>query len=63
MVIDHPTLGQDLSKKVSRFLIFETVLRAAFFDKILALPHMKSSFVLVSGFLAVVFSQFCSNII
>ena len=54
-------LGQGLSKKVGFFLIFEPVLRAGFFDKMLALSNKKLIFVLVSGFLAAVFSQFCSQ--
>ena len=54
--------GQGLSSKVGFFLIFWPILRAGFFDKMLALSNKKSTFVLISGFLAVVFSQFCSKI-
>ena len=39
-----------MSQKVGFFLNFETVLRADFFDKMLALSNEKSTFVLVSGF-------------
>ena len=41
------------------FLAFKPVSRAGFPDKMLALSNKKSTFVLVSGLLAVVFSQFC----
>ena len=56
-------LGQGLSQKVGFFLGFEQILRVGFFDKLLALSNKKSNFVLVSGFLGYLFSQFCSNII
>ena len=56
-------LGQSLSQKVGFFLIFEPILRAGFLEKMLALSNKKSTFVLASVFLAVVFSLFCSNII
>ena len=70
MGIDGPTFvpksgyfftnfGQGLSSKVGFFLIFSPILRVGFFDKMLALSNKKSTFVLISGFLAVVFSQFC----
>ena len=36
---------------------FEPILQDVFFDKILALSNKKSTFVLVSGFLTVVFSN------
>ena len=42
-------LGEDLSKKVGVFLIFEPILRAGFFDKMLALSRKRSTFVLVPG--------------
>ena len=48
-------LGQGLSQKVVFFLIFELILRAGFFDKLLALSNKKSTFVLVSGILVAVF--------
>ena len=54
-------LGQGLSQKVGFFLIFEPILRAGFFDKMLALSNKKSTFVLVSGFLAVLFSHFLTK--
>ena len=68
MRIDGPTfvwlvstnLYQGFSQKVGFFLIFEPILRAGFFSKMLALSKKKSTFVLVN-FLAVVFSQFCSR--
>ena len=41
------------------FLNFEPILRAGFVDKVLAPSNKKSTFVLVSGFLVVVFLQFC----
>ena len=56
-------LGQGLSSKVGFFHNFLANLRACCFGKMLDLSNKKSTFVLVSGFLAVVFSQFCSNII
>ena len=56
-------LGQSLSQKVGFFLFFSQFYELAFLDKILFLSNKKSTFVLVSGFLAVVFLQFCSNII
>ena len=57
-------LGHCLSEEVGFFLIFEPILRAGFFKKkMLAPSNKKSTFVLVSGFFAVIFSQFCSNII
>ena len=43
-----PILG--LSSKVGFFLIFWPILRAGFFDKMLALSNKKSTFVLISGF-------------
>ena len=43
-------LGQGLSQKVGFLLIYEPILRAGFFDKMLALSNKKSTFVLVSGF-------------
>ena len=49
-------LAQCLSKKVGFFLIFEQIVGASIFDKMLAPSNKKSTFVLVSGFLAVVFS-------
>ena len=42
--------GQGLSSKVGFFLIFGPILRAGFFDKMLALSNKKSTFVLVFGF-------------
>ena len=42
--------GQGLSSKVGFFLIFWPILRAGFFDKMLALSNKKSTFVLISGF-------------
>ena len=42
--------GQGLSQKVRAFLLFELILRAGFFDKMLPLSSKKSTFVLVSGF-------------
>ena len=62
-VANFTNLGKGLSQKAGFFLIFEPVVRTGFSDKMLALSNKKSTFVLVSGFLAVVFSQFCSNII
>ena len=47
-----------LSQKVGFFLIFELILRAGFSDIMLALSNKKSTFVLVSDFLAVVFHNF-----
>ena len=49
-------LDESLSRKVGFFLLFEPILRANFLDKMLALSNKKSTFVLVSGFLTVVFS-------
>ena len=43
-------LGQGLSSKVGFFLIVWPILRAGFFDKMLALSNKKSTFVLVFGF-------------
>ena len=43
-------LGQGLSSEVGFSLIFWPILRAGFFDKMLALSNKKSTFVLVSGF-------------
>ena len=51
-----PNLGQGLSQNVGFVLIFEAILRAGFFEKMLAVSNSKSTFVLVSRFLAVVFS-------
>ena len=42
-------LDQGLSQKVGFFLIFESILRAGFLEKMLALLNKKSTFVLVSG--------------
>ena len=42
-------LGQGLSQKVGLFLIFEPILWAGFFEKMLALLNKKFTFVLVSG--------------
>ena len=42
--------GQGLSQKVGFFLLFEPILRAGFFNQMLALSNKKSTFVLVSGF-------------
>ena len=58
MGIDGPTFvwksGEFLLKvclkKITFFLLFEPNLRAGFFDKMLALPNKKCTFVLVSGF-------------
>ena len=55
-------LIQGLSRKVF-FLIFEPILRAGFVDKMLTLSSKKSICGLVSGFLAVVLLQFCSQIV
>ena len=41
----------------------EQILRTGFSEETLGLSNNKSTFDLVSGFLAVVFSQFCPNII
>ena len=41
--------GQGLSQKVGFFLIFEPILWAGFFDKMLALSNKKFTFILVSG--------------
>ena len=50
-------------QKLAFSYFFQPILQAGFFfDKMLALSNKKSTFVLVSGFLAVAFSQFCSNI-
>ena len=54
-------LGQNLSQEVSFFVLFEPILRAGFLDKMLALLNKKYTF--VSGFLIVVSSKFCRNII
>ena len=43
-------LGRGLSQKVGFFLSFEPILRTGFFDRMFALSHKKSTFVLVSGF-------------
>ena len=45
-----PIFGQGLSSKVCFSLIFWPILRAGFFDKMLALSNKKSTFVLISGF-------------
>ena len=42
--------AQGLSQKVGVVLLFELILRAGFFDKMLSLSSKKSTFVLVSGF-------------
>ena len=52
-----------VSLKVGFFLLFEPILPAGFIDKMIALLNKKSTFVLISGFLTVVFSQFCPYII
>ena len=44
-------LRKGLSQIIGFFLILEPILRAGFFDKILALSNKKSTFVIVSGFL------------
>ena len=54
-------LGQGLSETVVFFLRFEPFLLAGFSDKTLSLSNQKSTFVLVSGFLAVLFSQYCPD--
>ena len=56
-------LGPGLSQQVDLFLIFEPILRAGFFDKMLALSNKKNTFVLVFGFFAIVFSKFYLTII
>ena len=56
-------LGQCLSQKVGFFLIFEPILRAGFFDKMLALSNKKSTIVLVSGFLCCCIFTILFNII
>ena len=48
--LNSTNLGQDLSQKVGFFLIFQKILQAGFFDKMLALSNKKSNFVLVPGF-------------
>ena len=55
-------LGYCLSQKVCFFLIFGPMLRAGFFDKMLALSSKKSTFVLVSGFFWLFCFLECSNI-
>ena len=67
--IDDPTFVpkvanfyQYRSRFVSKswlFLNFSANLTSWLFEKMLALPNNKFIFILVSGFLAVVFSQFC----
>ena len=42
---------------------FIQILEDSFLDKMLALSNNKSTFVLVYGFLIVVLSQFCPNIV
>ena len=54
--------GQGLPSKAGFFLIFLRILRAGFFDKMLALSNKKSTFVLISGFFGFCISQFCSKI-
>ena len=49
-VPESTNLGQGLPQKVGFFLIFEPILRAWFFDKMLVLSNKKSTFVLASGF-------------
>ena len=56
-------LGQGLSQKVGFFLIFEPILRTGFFDKCWLFQTRNLPSPLFLAFLAVVFSQFCSNII
>ena len=56
-------LGQGMSQTVGFFLILEKIVRPSSVDKMLALSNNKSTFLLVSVFFAVVFSQFCPNII
>ena len=56
-------LGQGLFKKVGSFLIFVPILRAGFFDKMLALSNKNPSLSLFLAFLTLVFSKFCPNII
>ena len=53
--------GQGLSSKVGFFLIFWPILRAGFFDKMLALSNKKSTFVLISGFFGCYMCTFFSK--
>ena len=57
------SFGQGLSSKVGFFLLFQPILQAGLFDKMLALSNKKSTFVHISGFFGCCISQFCSNII
>ena len=56
-------LGYGLSQKVRFSLTFEAILRADFFDKMLALSNKNPPLSLFLAFLAGVFSQFFQNII
>ena len=56
-------LGKRFSEKVGFSLLFEPILGGGFLDQIIASFKQKSIFFFVPGFLAVVFSQFCPNII
>ena len=49
--------SQGLSRKVRFFIMFEPILLARFFEKVLALSNKKFTFALISGFLTVMFSQ------
>ena len=57
-----PILVKVFPQKLA-FYNFWPILRAGFFDKMLALSNKKSTIVLISGFLAVIFAQFFSKII
>ena len=56
-------LGQCLSQKVGFSLHFYPILEDSVLDKMLALSNKKSILVLVYGFLTVVLSPFCPNIV
>ena len=56
-------LGQGLSQKAGFFLIFEPLLQADFLTKYWLFQTRNLLLYLFLAFLAVAFSQFCSNVI
>ena len=56
-------LGQGLSQKLGFFIVFEPILRAGFLTKCWLFQTRNPPLFLFLAFMAVVFTQFCSNII
>ena len=50
-------------KKLAFFLIFDSILQASFFDKMVALSNKKSTFDLASGFFGCRIFKICPKII